>query len=145
MYHQPSQSHNYGDYLVLFPDLSLFFFLVFAFSIVHRSRTGRPGNTYHMTYTCGRCRGRAVPTYKYVRYKLRVSFLLAMQVEYSQVLTILWTSGILPSNIALDNKAYSVSFRCGPLPPTSTLLPPDVIHVITIFFCCSSPMYYTIQ
>ena len=45
----------------------------------------------------------------------------------SQVLSILWTSEVEHSNLSL-----SMLFECGHLPPTCSLRPPDVIHVVSV-------------
>ena len=104
----------------------------------------RTGNTYHVSdvrWTQGGHRG-AVPNYKYMCNK-QVSY------QSSGVLAILWTSWVLPSDKALDDKS-STLIECEPLPPTFTSCLPDVTHVISVprpstFFAAlnSAAMYYT--
>ena len=63
---------------------------------------------------------RAVPDYKYVPE----SEFLTGQASWDLV----WMSGILPSNGALDNEVYCVIWMWTPLPSH----PPEIIHVISV-------------
>ena len=137
---------RYHFTLASFPGLPCFV-LWFAFSIIHGwavKKFERTGNTYHVSdvrWTQGGHRG-AVPNYKYM-CNIQVSY------QSSGVLAILWTSWVLPSDKALDDKS-STLIECEPLPPTFTSCLPDVTHVISVprpstFFAAlnSAAMYYT--
>ena len=71
-------------------------------------------------WTLGGRRGGAVPNYKY-RRNIPESEFLTVQAEYSQ------SCKRLGSCLEIESV-----IECGPLPPTSTSHPPDIIHVICV-------------
>ena len=81
-------------------------------------KQGSPGNTYHMTWMQGGCRG-AVPNYNYT------------QVSY-QTSRVLRSCERMGSCLAIEGSMMksSMLFECGPF--STHVHPPNVIHVISV-------------
>ena len=90
-----------------------------------------------------------MPDYKYIHNKPESEF-LTCQEEYSQFCERLGSCLATECSKMKSSKLLHVHvvFECGPFPPTSTLHPPDVIHVMCSqafpnFHSSSTFVYYT--
>ena len=92
-----------------------------------RRKWGRPGSIHHASGRKVYARGGAI--FKYMCTKLESEFFFY---QSRRVVSMTLRSGAQKHSGALEWMVLCVVLAVGPLPPTSTSRPPDVIHMMTV-------------